>query len=94
MAKVADEFAKRSNYVINGCIGAIDGWIVKIRKPSITKDLYNASDPKSYFSWRFFLASTCRQLLIAKSASCTGTSIVVEPSMTQLHLRTADSISG
>lgn len=40
MAKVACEFAKRSNYVMNGCIGAIDGWIVKIRKPSITKDLY------------------------------------------------------
>ena len=33
MGKVAREFAMKSNFVINGCIGvgAIDGWIVKIK---------------------------------------------------------------
>jgi hypothetical protein len=54
MGKVAREFAMKSNFVINGCIGAIDGWIVKIKKPSRTKDLFNCSDPASYFSRKGF----------------------------------------
>lgn len=66
MAKVAGEFAKRSNYVINGCIGAIDGWIVKIRKPSSTKDLYNASDPKSYFSRKGFFGINVQAIVDSK----------------------------
>jgi hypothetical protein len=41
MGKVAREFAMKSNFVINGCIGAIDGWIVY-------------SDPASYFSRKGF----------------------------------------
>ncbi|KAL7501986.1 hypothetical protein ACHAXN_000114, partial [Cyclotella atomus] len=35
MGKVAREFAMKSNFVINGCIGAIDGWIVYIEKVSL-----------------------------------------------------------
>jgi hypothetical protein len=66
MAKVAGEFAKRSNCVINGCIGAIDGWIVKIRKPSRTKDLYNASDPKSYFSCKGFFGINVQAIVDRK----------------------------
>ena len=34
LEKVAMEFARSSNGLFNGCIGAIDGWIVKIRKPT------------------------------------------------------------
>ena len=34
LEKVALEFARSSNGLFNGCIGAIDGWIVKIRKPT------------------------------------------------------------
>ncbi|KAL7474585.1 LOW QUALITY PROTEIN: hypothetical protein ACHAW6_000557, partial [Cyclotella cf. meneghiniana] len=93
MAKVAVKFANRSNYVINSCICASDGWIVKIVKPSITKIFTMLVILNHSSVGRFFLGSTCRQLLISKSASCTGTSIVMELSMTQLHLITADSIS-
>jgi hypothetical protein len=54
MGKVAREFANKSNFIINGCIGAIDGWIVKIKKPSHNNDLFNLSDPASYFSRKGF----------------------------------------
>lgn len=47
LQKVALEFARRSDGLINGCIGAIDGWIVKIRKPT-AKD--NVTNPGSFFS--------------------------------------------
>ena len=45
MGKVAREFAKKSNFIIDGCIGAIDGWIVKIKKLSATKDLSSSIEP-------------------------------------------------
>lgn len=54
MSKVALDFATASNGILNSCIGAIDGWIVKIRKPSITKDLFNMSEPGTYFSRKGF----------------------------------------
>ena len=33
MSKVALGFSKRSNGVLRGAIGAIDGWLVKIQRP-------------------------------------------------------------
>jgi hypothetical protein len=51
LQKVALEFSRSSGGIFNGCIGAIDGWIVKIRKPSI-KD--NVSDTSSFFSRKGF----------------------------------------
>ena len=66
IAKVAREFAKKSNNAINGCIGAIDGWIVKIRKPSISKDLYNSSDPKSFFSRKGFFGINVQAIVDSK----------------------------
>ena len=66
MAKVAGDFAKRSNYVINGCIGALDGWIVKIRKPSISKDLYHCSHPKSFFSRKGFFGLNVQAIVDSK----------------------------
>ena len=47
LEKVALEFARKSEGLFNGCIGAIDGWIVKIRKPT-AKD--NVLNPGSFFS--------------------------------------------
>ena len=45
MNEVARQFARDSGGVIGGCIGAIDGWIVKIKRPS-KRD--NVMDPKSF----------------------------------------------
>ena len=66
MSKVALEFARASNNVINGCIGAIDGWIVKTRKPSIKRDLHNMSDPSSYFSRKGFFGINVQAIVDRK----------------------------
>merc|ERR1711862_543895 len=47
MEQVALEFARKSGGLFSGCIGAIDGWIVKIRKP---KARDNVKNPGSFFS--------------------------------------------
>ena len=47
LEKVALEFARSSNGLFNGCIGAIDGWIVKIKKPSLSD---NVTNPSSFYS--------------------------------------------
>jgi hypothetical protein len=39
MQKVAMQFSISSNGILNGCIGAIDGWIVKIRRPRVSIQL-------------------------------------------------------
>ena len=38
MEAVALQFAQRSSGVINGCIGALDGWIVKTKRPTKNRD--------------------------------------------------------
>jgi len=43
LQKVALEFARSSDGLLAGCIGAIDGWIVKIRKPSLRDGVTNPS---------------------------------------------------
>ena len=48
MKEVALEFAVKSNGIINGCIGAIDGWIVKIKRPTRKRD--RVPNPPSFFS--------------------------------------------
>jgi len=53
MRQVALEFARGSQGVINGCIGALDGWVVKIRKPKRSDGVRNAASfysRKGYFS--------------------------------------------
>ena len=47
LQKVALEFARSSDGLLAGCIGAIDGWIVKIRKPSLRDGVTN---PSSFYS--------------------------------------------
>jgi hypothetical protein len=51
MREVALQFSRTSNCVINGCIGAIDGWIVKIRRPKASDGVTN---PGSFFSRKGF----------------------------------------
>jgi hypothetical protein len=65
MGKVAREFAMKSNFVINGCIGAIDGWIVKIKKPSRTKELFTIVILHHTSVEKVSLGSTSRPLLTA-----------------------------
>ena len=54
MRQVAVGFSKRSNGVLRGAIGAIDGWLVKIQRPWKIRD--NVSDPASFFSRKGFYA--------------------------------------
>ena len=54
MKKVALGFARRSNGVLRGAIGAIDGWLVKIQRPWKIRD--NVKDPASFFSRKGFYA--------------------------------------
>ncbi|KAL7545061.1 hypothetical protein ACHAWF_014107 [Thalassiosira exigua] len=51
MKNVATDFSRTSNGVINGCIGAIDGWIVKIARPTKKDGVYN---PGSFYSRKGF----------------------------------------
>ena len=52
LEKVALQFACLSGGLLTGCIGAIDGWIVKIRKPSLRDGV---SNPGSFSAGRAFL---------------------------------------
>jgi hypothetical protein len=51
MEEVSRDFSNYLNHLFGGCIGAIDGWIVKIKQPS-KKD--NVSNPKSLYSRKRF----------------------------------------
>jgi hypothetical protein len=51
MAKVASEFAVKSSGKFTGCIGALDGWLVRINKPTEADGVDNPGD---YFSRKGF----------------------------------------
>ena len=53
LKKESEGFSKRSNGVLVGAIGAIDGWLVKIQKPSYRLD--NIRNTLSFFHRRDFL---------------------------------------
>ena len=53
MKSMALQFSAASNGVINGCIGAIDGWVVKIQKPSRSDGVIN---PQSFYSRKGYYA--------------------------------------
>jgi len=53
LAAVADEFRSRSNGLITGAICAVDGWLVKISKPSVSDGITNSG---SFFSRKGFYA--------------------------------------
>ena len=51
MSKVSKGFSKRSNGVLIGAIGAIDGWLVRIVRPDWRDLILN---PVSFFSRKYF----------------------------------------
>ena len=53
MNAVALQFAQSSRGIMNGCIGALDGWLVKIKKPGKRDGVEN---PQSFYSWKGFYA--------------------------------------
>ena len=53
MARVSKGFSLRSNGVLKGAIGAIDGWLVKIIRPSWRLD--RVRNPVAFFQGRVFL---------------------------------------
>ena len=48
MMDVARDFSIGSNGILSGCIGAVDGWVVKIIKPQKKRDM--VSNAGSYYS--------------------------------------------
>ncbi len=53
MNSVALQFSNSSRGVVNGCIGALDGWLVKIKKPTKRDGVDN---PQSFYSRKGFYA--------------------------------------
>lgn len=51
MRAVSARFAEQSRDIFTGCIGALDGWLVKIKKPT---DKDNVSDPGDFFCRKGF----------------------------------------
>ena len=51
---MSNGFSKRSNGVLVGAIGAIDGWLVRIQRPSFRSD--RIINPVSFFSRKGFYA--------------------------------------
>ena len=60
--RIRTAFAKKSNGIMNGCIGAIDGWVVKIRCPAWSEVL----NPGKYFSRKGFYGINV-QAIVAKN---------------------------
>ena len=54
MKSVSNGFSQRSNGVLKGAIGAIDGWLVKIHRPLVYRD--QVKSPSTFFSRKGFYA--------------------------------------
>ena len=54
MGSVSEGFTKRSNDVLKGAIGAINGWLVRVCCPSWFLD--RLTSPIMFFSWKVFFA--------------------------------------
>jgi hypothetical protein len=63
MRSVANDFADRSRNLFSGCIGALDGWIVKIKKPSKRDEV---KDPKSFYSRKGFYGISVQAIVDSK----------------------------
>jgi len=63
MNEVAMQFSNASNGVINGCIGALDGWVVKIQKPSRKDNILNAT---SFYSRKGYFAVNVQAIVDKK----------------------------
>jgi hypothetical protein len=63
MSDVSLKFAQSSCGVINGCIGALDGWLVNIKKPAQHD---GGANPQSFYSWKGFYAVNA-QVIVDKN---------------------------
>jgi hypothetical protein len=63
MREVAEQFHIASQGVMSGCIGALDGWIVKVKKPS-TRD--GVKDPASFYSRKGFFGVNVQAIVDKK----------------------------
>ena len=63
MSEVAMQFTNASHGVINGCIGALDGWVVKIIKPSRKDGIFNA---QSFYSRKGYFAVNVQAIVDKK----------------------------
>ena len=63
MQEVALQFSQSSLGVMNGCIGALDGWVVKIKKPTRSDGVNN---PKSFYSRKGYFAVNVQAIVDKK----------------------------
>ena len=64
MSKVALDFARASNGILCGCIGALDGWVVKIQRPQVRRD--KVQNPVSFYSWKGFFGVNVQAIVDKK----------------------------
>jgi hypothetical protein len=57
----AQAFAEKSGGVLGGCIGALDGWLVKIKCPSLYFD--GVRNPGSYYCRKGYYALNCQAIV-------------------------------
>ena len=53
MARVSKGFSNRSNGILKGAIGALDGWLVRIVKPGRRRD--ECRNPTKFFYRKGFM---------------------------------------
>ncbi len=85
MNAIARDFSDGSNHLFSGCIGAVDGWIVEIRKPRKKDGVLN---PKSFYSRKGFYGLSVHRPLLIKRKVYSSTALSPEVlSTTPLHSR-------
>ncbi len=62
--EVALQFARGLQGDINGCIGALDGWVVKLKKPSRKDD--GVTNAKSFYSRKGYFANSVQAIVDKK----------------------------
>ncbi len=75
MQEVALQFSQASRGVINGCIGAMDGWIVKVQKPWKGDGVGNAAtfySRKGYFGINIEVIVDKQKKILFKSINLRG----------------------
>ena len=65
MERVSEGFARRYNGIFKGAIGALDGWVVRIQRPSFWRDGF--TNITVFFSRKMFYASNVQCIVDDKS---------------------------
>jgi hypothetical protein len=98
--KISFEFGSKTNFIMKGCIGAIDGWMVKIRCPSWTEVV----NPGKYYSRKGFYALNVQVIVdkkkrilwrtIGEKGSAHDSKVFNESNLGKFLLETADDFYG